>query len=661
MVDARRTYAELNIETTVEDADLLASFRGAGPLKQLTAEVFSDYVKAPFALSSGGALVNTVRTETGAVVRPVRDVLRDRVSVKDFGAIGDGSSHALSTVTTFGLTDTTGYTLVQWQVIYPFADSLTNEIDWCAHQAAVNTGKLVDVPAGSYVMGTKTVSVVPVSGASAVIQGAGSSAVRWTWTGSANDCFNFSGTSRCGVNDGTVRFVGTQTGAVIRFANGNDNRSDGMRIQKDGSGDFTSAYVFDGGAAQFLYEVNNYQISGGQYHFLAGSTSDLVQDVWIGKGVGDSAAVAAIELRNVSGVFIHSWPDFITCQHALRTYPPVGQRVTALLCSGMLADTSSLHGIFLTTNGGTVTNVHANLWSASAGTATTAIATGSSAGTTLTVTAITSGALAAGQFLGPNFSAGTTITSQLTGATGGVGTYQISASQTVASNTFGTYAIAPNSALASGVMIDQSTGLIDGVDITGLFSNNVSAGLTVVAGRSVRFTACQVSYNSVRSSGAFAGVYFGANAIDCSMTGGGSGPQGLFRATLSLVNNQTYGVLIDTGALRTTVTGVNLVNNGITGVFNGGTSSLISDCPGYRTKGGGTVTLLAGTTSLTSVVPIDAPLDRLRVVVQPLDTLASSATAAPTSAVGQTVTISVASSEAFDRFFRYSVDQSYSD
>ena len=60
--------------------------------------------------------------------------------------------------------------------------------------------------------------------------------------------------------------------------------------------------------------------------------------------------------------------------------------------------------------------------------------TGSIAGTTLTVSAVSAGTVSAGTTLtGTGVTAGTTIVSQLTGVTGGTGTYQVSASQTVAS------------------------------------------------------------------------------------------------------------------------------------------------------------------------------------------------------------------------------------
>ncbi|MDP2822678.1 MAG: LamG domain-containing protein [Sulfuritalea sp.] len=62
-----------------------------------------------------------------------------------------------------------------------------------------------------------------------------------------------------------------------------------------------------------------------------------------------------------------------------------------------------------------------------------ATVTGSIAGTTLTVTAVASGSLAVGRVIsGAGISAGTTITALLTG-TGGLGTYTVSAAQTVTS------------------------------------------------------------------------------------------------------------------------------------------------------------------------------------------------------------------------------------
>jgi hypothetical protein len=102
------------------------------------------------------------------------------------------------------------------------------------------------------------------------------------------------------------------------------------------------------------------------------------------------------------------------------------------------------------------------------------VVTGSIAGTTLTVTAVTTGVLAAGQTVsGDNVAVGTTIVRQLTGSpVGGVGTYQVSASQTVISTTL--------TASGGGLTVSAvTTGtLAVGQTITGA---GVAAGTTITA------------------------------------------------------------------------------------------------------------------------------------------------------------------------------------
>lgn len=76
-------------------------------------------------LSVGGIAVNNV------------------TSVMQYGAIANGSSHPLST--RFA-------TLALAQVVYPHATALSDEIDWCAVQAALNNNQVVYVPKGVYVL-----------------------------------------------------------------------------------------------------------------------------------------------------------------------------------------------------------------------------------------------------------------------------------------------------------------------------------------------------------------------------------------------------------------------------------------------------------------------------------------------------------------------------
>lgn len=84
----------------------------------------------------------------GARVRNARDKMSDIVSALDFGAIGDGNPHALST--RFA-------SLAAAQAVHPFVASLSQQIDWAALQAALNSvensGTLL-IPPGHYRIGT---------------------------------------------------------------------------------------------------------------------------------------------------------------------------------------------------------------------------------------------------------------------------------------------------------------------------------------------------------------------------------------------------------------------------------------------------------------------------------------------------------------------------
>ncbi|SFJ67616.1 hypothetical protein [Methylobacterium brachiatum] len=75
--------------------------------------------------------------------------LADAVSVKDFGAIGDGATHPLSSKFS---------TLAAAQLVYACALALSDEIDWCAFQTAVNSGRPVWIPDGYYLV-NRTIAV----------------------------------------------------------------------------------------------------------------------------------------------------------------------------------------------------------------------------------------------------------------------------------------------------------------------------------------------------------------------------------------------------------------------------------------------------------------------------------------------------------------------
>lgn len=70
-------------------------------------------------------------------------------NIKNYGAIGDGSTHTLSEKY---------LTLAAAQVDYPFATSLANEIDRCALEKALRTGNSVYIPEGTYIIDSLSLS-----------------------------------------------------------------------------------------------------------------------------------------------------------------------------------------------------------------------------------------------------------------------------------------------------------------------------------------------------------------------------------------------------------------------------------------------------------------------------------------------------------------------
>lgn len=83
-----------------------------------------------------------IQAGVGAIVRTFQEKMRERVSVYDFGAIGDGDIHPLS--------ERFGSDLAAAQAQYPFVTSLTQSIDWAGIYAAQLTGKPVDFGHGIF-------------------------------------------------------------------------------------------------------------------------------------------------------------------------------------------------------------------------------------------------------------------------------------------------------------------------------------------------------------------------------------------------------------------------------------------------------------------------------------------------------------------------------
>ena len=123
------------------------------------------------------------------------------------------------------------------------------------------------------------------------------------------------------------------------------------------------------------------------------------------------------------------------------------------------------------------------------GGAVAAAVTGAIALTTLTVSAVTSGALSVGQTItGAGMTTGTRIVAQLTGTTGGVGTYTVNNSQTFASGAI-TGAVGVAYVLGADHLINPQLGWVKAILGGGIFDNQpllVSGTYGAISGTEIR-------------------------------------------------------------------------------------------------------------------------------------------------------------------------------
>lgn len=174
--------------------------------------------------------------------------------------------------------------------------------------------------------------------------------------------------------------------------------------------------------------------------------------------------------------------------------------------------------------------VTASTTTIASGTATSV--TGSITGYTLTVTAVSTGALVVGGVLsGTGITTGTAITGQLTGTSGGIGTYTVSINQTVSSTTvtqsYGlmTVATVSSGTLAVGQVI-SGTGVTVGTTITAFGTGTGGAGTYITSGGAQTVSATTISagpltcvYDSVSSAFVLTGGTPGAAGTITFATG----------------------------------------------------------------------------------------------------------------------------------------------
>lgn len=94
------------------------------------------------------AYIKTKNPIAAALNRAIQNRFNEEVSIKDFGAIGDGTLHTLQEWVDSGKFSG----LAAIQTAFPFVTSLTQSIDWCATQYAVKFSPNVFCPKGNYVL-----------------------------------------------------------------------------------------------------------------------------------------------------------------------------------------------------------------------------------------------------------------------------------------------------------------------------------------------------------------------------------------------------------------------------------------------------------------------------------------------------------------------------
>lgn len=291
---------------------------------------------------------------------------------------------------------------------------------------------------------------------------------------------------------------------------------------------------------QFTYIVHKVSIFSGLVGIRVGAESQA-SDIFITEAIIGNQTLAGVNIQSVSGLY-ESRNDYFTNATNVLVNPSTGQSIQAILSNAVAIDTSTTGpGLDISPTGsGIIADSHwVNLWSASNFTSGIHLAgdtnkirglgftgclihnnrqhgvdapalgvtdftgcavndngtasgsyTGSISATTLTVTAVVAGSspLVVGETLsGTGVTAGTTITTLGTG-TGGVGTYGVSASQTVSSRTILGNAINVYSGYSFGGSADHFTitggraGAGSGVSFVGAISPTQKYGIAILAG-----------------------------------------------------------------------------------------------------------------------------------------------------------------------------------
>ena len=88
--NVQTAIAEINTDLAASTGATLVGFTPTGTISSTTVQTAIAEINTDLAASTGATLVGTIQSGTGAVARTVDAKLKETVSVKDFGAVGNG-------------------------------------------------------------------------------------------------------------------------------------------------------------------------------------------------------------------------------------------------------------------------------------------------------------------------------------------------------------------------------------------------------------------------------------------------------------------------------------------------------------------------------------------------------------------------------------------
>lgn len=156
---------DAKVSATLDTDGTLAANSDARVASQKATKAYADAKSTALAASSGSSLVGFIQSGTGAVGRTVQDKLRETISVKDFGAVGDG---------------------------------VTNDAGAFSLAFAAAAGKVLTIPAGTYRLDSTptapngSITIIGEDGATLLITHGGTRALHFT-PAAANNTVSITG------------------------------------------------------------------------------------------------------------------------------------------------------------------------------------------------------------------------------------------------------------------------------------------------------------------------------------------------------------------------------------------------------------------------------------------------------------------------------------